>query len=199
MNGDIWLYSGITSANADESNLGFVLVNMRTHEAMKIATAGANEISAMKSAQSEVKNYGYEATFPLLINVKGNPIYMMALKDNGLIKMYAMVSAIDYQKVTTVSSDESLNDLLKKTLSMLGNSGDISDESLKDATINVKNVQTVNVDGNTIYYIQSDTDEVFKITFSTKYENQLVFLKPKDKLTIRYVDSEGIKNIKDIK
>ena len=198
-NGDIWLYSGITSANADESNLGFVLVNMRTHEAMKIATAGANEISAMKSAQSEVKNYGYEATFPLLINVKGNPIYMMALKDNGLIKMYAMVSAIDYQKVTTVSSDESLNDLLKKTLSMLGNSGDISDESLKDATINVKNVQTVNVDGNTIYYIQSDTDEVFKITFSTKYENQLVFLKPKDKLTIRYVDSEGIKNIKDIK
>ena len=109
--GDIWLYSGITSANADESNLGFVLVNLRTHEAMKIATAGANEISAMKSAQSEVKNYGYESTFPLLINIKGNPVYLMSLKDNGLIKMYATVSAVDYQKVATVSSDEGLDAL----------------------------------------------------------------------------------------
>ena len=60
--GDIWLYTGITSANADESNIGFVLVNMRTHEAMRIKTAGANETSAMKSAESEVKNYGYQST-----------------------------------------------------------------------------------------------------------------------------------------
>ena len=50
--GDIWLYTGITSANADESNIGFVLVNMRTHEAMRIKTAGANETSAMKSTVS---------------------------------------------------------------------------------------------------------------------------------------------------
>lgn len=199
-NGDIWLYSGITSANSDESNLGFVLVNMRTHEAMKIATAGANEVSAMQSAQSEVKNYGYTATFPLLTNVKGNPVYLMSLKDNGLIKMYAMVSAIDYQKVATVSSDESLNDLLKKTVTILGTSGEsVNNDTVKEAEITVKNVQMVNVEGTTLYYIQSDKDEIFKITFSTKYENQLVFLKPQDKLTISYIDTEGIKTIKEIK
>lgn len=200
-NGDIWLYSGITSANSDESNLGFVLVNLRTHEAMKIATAGANEVSAMKSAQSEVKNYGYESTFPLLINIKGNPVYLMSLKDNGLIKMYATVSAVDYQKVATVSSEEGLDALFKKTLNVLGTSGDdtISKDSLKEVEITVKGVQTINLEGTTLYYIQSEKGDIFKIPFATKYESQLVFLKDGDKLKISYVDAEGIKTIKEIK
>lgn len=200
-NGDIWLYSGITSANSDESNLGFVLVNLRTHEAMKIATAGANEVSAMKSAQSEVKNYGYESTFPLLINIKGNPVYLMSLKDNGLIKMYATVSAVDYQKVATVSSEEGLDALFKKTLNVLGTSGDdtISKDSLKEVEITVKGVQTINLEGTTLYYIQSEKGDIFKIPFATKYESQLVFLKDGDKLKISYVDADGIKTIKEIK
>lgn len=200
-NGDIWLYSGLTSANADESNLGFVLVNLRTHEAMKIATAGANEKSAMKSAQSEVKNYGYQSTFPLLINIKGNPVYLMSLKDNGLIKMYATVSAVDYQKVATVYTDEGLDALFKKTLNLLGSGSEdtISKESLKTADITVAGVEKINMDGNTIYYIQSDKGDVYKISFTTKYENQLVFLKAGDKLNISYIDAEGIKTIKEIK
>lgn len=200
-NGDIWLYSGLTSANADESNLGFVLVNLRTHEAMKIATAGANEKSAMKSAQSEVKNYGYQSTFPLLINIKGNPVYLMSLKDNGLIKMYATVSAVDYQKVATVYTDEGLDALFKKTLNLLGSGSEdsISKDSLKTADITVAGVEKINMDGNTIYYIQSEKGDIYKISFTTKYENQLVFLKNGDKLKISYIDAEGIKTIKELK
>lgn len=200
--GDIWLYSGITSANSDESNLGFVLVNLRTHESMKIATAGANETSAMKSAQSTVKNFGYQATFPLLTNMKGNPVYLMALKDNGLIKMYATVSAVDYQKVATVSSDEGLDTLFKKTLNLLGTSGgseNIAADSLKEANITVKGIEKIFVEGNTIYYIQADNKQSYKISFSTKYENQLVFLKVGDKLNIKYIDTDGIKTIKEVK
>lgn len=198
--GDIWLYTGITSANADESNLAFVLVNLRTHEAMKIKSAGANETSAMKSAESEVKNYGYQSTFPLLINIKGNPVYLMSLKDNGLIKMYATVSAVDYQKVATVYSDEGLDSLVKKTLNVLGSSGeDISEESLKKAEITVADIQRLNVEGNTIYYIKAEDGNAYKISFATKYENQLAFLKVGDKLSISYVDTEGIKTIKTIK
>lgn len=200
-NGDIWLYSGLTSANADESNLGFVLVNLRTHEAMKIATAGANEKSAMKSAQSEVKNYGYQSTFPLLINIKGNPVYLMSLKDNGLIKMYATVSAVDYQKVATVYTDEGLDALFKKTLNLLGSGSEdsISKESLKTEDITVAGVEKINMAGNTIYYIQSEKGDIYKISFTTKYENQLVFLKTGDKLKISYIDAEGIKTIKELK
>ena len=182
-------------------NLGFVLVNLRTHEAMKIATAGANETSAMKSAQSEVKNYGYQSTFPLLINVKGNPVYLMSLKDNGLIKMYATVSAVDYQKVATVYTDEGLDTLLKKTLELLGTGSNdtLSEESLKEADITVSAVEKINIDGTTTYYIQSDAGDIYKILFSTKYEEQLVFLKANDHLKITYIDSDGIKTIKEIK
>lgn len=198
--GDIWLYTGITSANSDESNVGFALVNLRTHEAMRISTAGANETSAMKSAESEVKNYGYTSTFPLLINIKGNPVYLMSLKDNGLIKMYATVSAIDYQKVATVYSDEGLDLLAKKTLNELGTSGeDVSEESTKKVDIVVSEVERLLVDGNTIYYIKAEDGSMYKINFATKYENQLAFLKAGNTLSITYVDTEGIKTIKSMK
>lgn len=198
--GDIWLYSGITSANSDQSNLGFVLVNMRTHEAMKIATAGANETSAMESAQSEVKNYGYTATFPLLINVKNNPVYLMSLKDNGLIKMYAMVSAVDYQKVATVSSDESMDTLLKGMLNVLGSSGeDISEDSLTTKDIKVKSISILNVEGTSVYYIQSEEDELFKVSFAIKFEDRLAFLKAGDTLSISYIETDGIQTIRELK
>ena len=198
--GDIWLYSGITSANSDESNLGFVLVNLRTHEAMKIKTAGANETSAMKSAQSEVKNYGYESTFPLLINVKGNPVYLMSLKDNGIIKMYATVSAIDYQKVATVNSDEGLNELLKETIALLGASSDdvVNKDSLEEAIITVSDIEKLMLDGTTIYYLRDENGAVYKITFSAKYENELVFLTVGKQLKITYMDQEGIKQIRSL-
>lgn len=197
--GDIWLYSGITSVNADEANLGFVLVNLRTHETMRIKSPGANELSAMSSAEAEVKNYGYESTFPLLINIKGNPMYLMSLKDNGLIKMYATVSAVDYQKVASVMSDEGLDVLMKKTLNMLGESVDqISKETLKKQSIQVESLQRILYEGDTIYYIQASDGSLFKINFNTKYEERLAFLKPQDTLTISYVDSEGIKTIREI-
>jgi len=119
--GDIWLYTGITSVTKDSSNLGFILVNLRTHEAQRINAPGADETSAMKSAQDEVKNYGYESTFPVLVNVNGNPTYLMSLRSSagddsatGVIKMYAMVDATDYQKVATVSVEEGLDTLKKQ-------------------------------------------------------------------------------------
>lgn len=197
--GDIWLYSGITSVNSDESNLGFVLVNMRTHEAMKIATAGANETSAMKSAEAEVKNYGYQSTFPLLINLNGNPVYLMSLKDNGLIKMYAMVSAIDYQKVATISSDESFESLAKSMLNVLDSLDEnINPDQLKEADITVSAVEKVNLEGTTWYYIESESKDIFKVAFQSRYEDTLVFLKKGDVLHISYVDNEGIKQIKGI-
>lgn len=87
------LYTGITSVVGDQSNIGFILVNQRTKEAKYYAIAGAEEYSAMHSAQGAVQQYGYQATFPLLLNVSGQPTYFMALKDSSsLVKMYAMVN-----------------------------------------------------------------------------------------------------------
>lgn len=97
---DVWLYTGVTSATGDESIVGFVLVNQRTAEAHFYSCAGATESSAMQSAEGQVQNLRYEATFPILINVNNTPTYFMALKDNaGLVKKYAMVDIQSYQNV----------------------------------------------------------------------------------------------------
>lgn len=197
--GDIWLYSGITSANADESNLGFVLVNMRTHEAMKIKTAGANETSAMKSAEAEVKNYGYVSTFPLLINIQGNPVYLMSLKDNGLIKMYAMVSAIDYQKVVTINSDESFLTLTDKMLKVLGVKEIVEEKNTEEKTIYVSEIETAMIDGNTWYYLKDKDNKVYKCKLTTDVEDVLVFLKPKTEIKVLFVPSNGIQEITQFK
>lgn len=197
--GDIWLYSGLTSATKDAANLGFVLVNTRTHESLKISTPGANETSAMSSAEGEVKNYGYKSTFPLLVNIKGNPVYLMSLKDDaGLIKMYATVSAIDYQKVTVVSADEGIKELIDKTLISFGDNNVIDDKKLIAKDIIVSNVEKVLVNDTTMYYILSSENEKFKIKFDTKYEDKLVFLKSGDVLKIKYVSGEAYNTIKKI-
>ena len=51
MDGDVWVYTGVTSVNGDQSNIGFVLMNSRTAESKYFAIAGAEEHSAMSSAE----------------------------------------------------------------------------------------------------------------------------------------------------
>ncbi len=95
---DVWVYTGVTSVNADQSNVGFVLMNQRTMETRYYQMEGAIEDSAMSSAEGKVQNLGYRSTFPLLLNIDGEATYFMALKDAaGLVKMYAMVNVQQYQ------------------------------------------------------------------------------------------------------
>lgn len=97
---DVWVYTGVTSVSGDQSNVGFVLMNQRTMETKFYAIEGATEFSAMDSAEGQVQNLKYKATFPLLLNISGEPTYFIALKDNaGLVKKYAMVNIQKYQVV----------------------------------------------------------------------------------------------------
>ena len=102
---DVYLYTGITSVISDESNIGFILTNMRTKETKFYKVAGAEENSAMESAKGQVQQMNYTSTFPLLINLNGKPTYLVSLKDNaGLVKMYGFVDVVDYQKVVVTDS-----------------------------------------------------------------------------------------------
>lgn len=195
--GDIWIYSGITSANSDAANLGFVLVNLRTHEARMITSAGANEVSAMSSAEGNVKNYGYHATFPLLVNVSDKPVYLMSLKDDaGLIKMYAMVDATDYQKVSTVSIDEGL-EALKETF--VGESlDDINVDQLLEKTIIIKTLRFINVEGNTIVYLSDEEGYNYKLEVNEDNVDALGFIEVGDEVTIYYAEAH-LNLIKDLK
>ena len=99
----------MTSANADESNPGFILENMRTGEITKYSLASATEESARESAEGAVQEKSYKATFPILINLNDKPLYIMGLKDNaGLVKEYALVDAVEYQNVIVATTVEEL-------------------------------------------------------------------------------------------
>ncbi len=97
---DVWVYTGVTSVSGDKSNVGFVLMNQRTMETRYYVCDGAQERSAMDSAEGQVQNLKYQAAFPLLLNISDQPTYFMALKDGaGLVKKYAMVNVQKYQTV----------------------------------------------------------------------------------------------------
>lgn len=155
---DVWVYSGVTSATADNSIIGFVLINQRTAESKFYPVAGATEESAMSSAEGQVQNLKYEATFPLLINVDNQPTYFMALKDNaGLVKKYAMIDIQRYQNVAVGDTLEETEKSYKKMLRANGVSTD--DDSGKatktdgTATGTISLISPVVLDGNSHYYV----------------------------------------------
>ncbi len=161
MNDDVYVYTGITSANADQSNLGFLLCNMRTKEAKYYVAPGATEEAAKLSAMGVVQDLGYLATFPLLLNIAGEPTYFIPLKDaTELVKMYAMVNVAQYQVVatgTTVSSCE------KAYIQMMNEKGlgDKVELPKTEATGTISEIRTAVLEGTTYYFLRLNNSTVF--------------------------------------
>ncbi len=160
---DVWVYTGVTSATADNSIVGFVLVNQRTAESHYYAVAGATEDSAMDSAEGQVQNLRYTATFPLLINVANQPTYFMALKDGaGLVKKFAM---IDIQRYQNVAVGDTVADCQKSYEALLATNGAISGADMAasntyaSASGNIRTIYQAVVDGNSHFYITLEGDD----------------------------------------
>lgn len=182
-NDDIYLYTGITSATQDESNIGFILTNLRTKETHFYKVPGAEEYSAMASALGQVQQMSYTSSFPLLINLNNRPTYLMSLKDNaGLVKMYAFVDVEDYQKVSVTDISEGITSASLKYLSKYNSS------SLIEKEITIKEINSVLIDGNTYYYIK-DNDSKYRVSIKID-ENNLPFVKINDTLLVKYKDGE---------
>lgn len=111
MNDDVWVYTGVTSSESDNSNFGFILCNQRTKETRYYANGGAMETSAKESAEGSVQNYGYRAIFPILLDIENQPTYFMSLYDaNYIVKGYALVNLDDKTLVGTGLTDTSKSD-----------------------------------------------------------------------------------------
>lgn len=162
---DVWVYTGITSVSGDESNVGFVLMNQRTMECRYYEIPGAQEYSAMASAEGQVQNLGYRSTFPLLLNISGEPTYFMALKDDaGLVKKYAMVNIKKYQNVaigdTVAACEKAYNTMLKQSGIKVADSAQALSVSGKISRI----AQGV-VEGNSHYYLMLEGHgEIFDVS-----------------------------------
>ncbi len=157
---DVWVYTGVTSATADNSIIGFVLVNQRTQESHFYSVSGATEESAMSSAEGQVQNLRYVATFPLLINVANQPTYFMALKDGaGLVKKFAMVDIQRYQNVAvgdTVADTQKSYEALLATNGVDTSAGGTMDTLTKTGAIRTM-AQAV-LEGNSHFYVTLEGD-----------------------------------------
>lgn len=190
MDDDIYLYTGITSVQNDESNLGFILSNLRTKETVFYSAPGAEEYSAMASAEGQVQEMDYESTFPLLINLNGRATYLVSLKDNaGLVKKYAFIDVQDYQKVYVADVKVGIkkaSELYLDAFNLDSNAG------TKERVMKISSITTASIDGNTIYYIVDEEKNKYSASI-TVAKNVLPFLKVGSICNITY--TEGNVNI----
>ncbi|MDE5670194.1 MAG: CvpA family protein [Eubacterium sp.] len=181
---DVWVYTGVTSAESDSSNFGFILCNQRTKETRYYQNGGAMENAAQRSAQDAVQNYGYKAIFPILLDIEGKPTYFMSLYgSSNTVKGYALVNLDDKTLVgtglldnTNKSDAQALNAAVENYIyalqdkGIIGNDVDLDDyivddnkqpDEEKPAETNgntvkgkVSSIKTSVNNGNTVYYLE---------------------------------------------
>ncbi|NMA86944.1 MAG: hypothetical protein GX968_06435 [Tissierellia bacterium] len=197
---DVYLYTGMTSVGADESNVGFVLVNLRTKETKFYKMSSAEEFSAMESAEGAVQEKGYISTFPILLNIDGKPTYFMSLKDEaGLVKLYALVDAQNYQKV---SIGTTVNNVVSTHVGRDITAPSAEEDTEPTETLNVKgkiiNIESVVMNGNTHYYIILDNNENIFIA-NINISEKLPFLETDDEIEIEYYEKDGLNKVVKLK
>ncbi len=217
---DVWLYTGVTSVTSDDSIVGFAIINQRTKEAVFQRIAGTTENGAQKSAESIVSDKGWEATFPVLLNIDGEATYFMALKDNSVVKSFAMVSVERVQDAVRSEDDANpdieacLKAYVNKVKASSGlvlnidynailpdsigggestNSGDTTsntESTIASVTGVITDIRTAVENGNSVYYIALDGKAVY-YSMSAVDDNNVVILNVGDTVTINYKTQEG--------
>lgn len=175
LNDDVYMYTGVTSISSDQSIIGFVLSDLRTKETKYYQVSGALEMTAQTSAEGAVQQYSYSATFPLLLNISGEPTYFMALKDSSeLVKMYAMVNV---KQSTIVGTGYNLTECTENYAAELKRNGvnvdiDVDEMGAKDdptATApeteeisgKITEIRSVVTGGETYFYLKLDAGSMF--------------------------------------
>ena len=197
---DVWYFTGVTSVTADESNIGFILSCARTGEYKFYPVIGAEEYSAMGAAEGEVQEKGYDASFPALVNIAGEPTYIMVLKDaNQLVKLYALVNVEQYNLVATGETQASAISAYIKLLSQNGVDTSGSENNTENVTeITVADVQVRILSGVTYYYLTAEDGKVYRVEFNEANEG-IFFVKEGSamKLSATINEKTGIYTVYD--
>ena len=216
MDDDVWVYTGVTSSEADASNFGFILCNQRTKELRYYQKGGAMESSAQESAADAVQNYGYRAIFPILLDIEGQPTYFMSLYgDSYTVKGYALVNLDDKTIVgtglldTEKSDVNALNAAVENYIAALKDKNkvdinanaddykvtddntsvtDTINDDAKTVTGVVTDVKTAVNNGNTVYYLQIENKYYY---ISVNECMNVLLVNAGDTVTVTYTtDSE---------
>mgnify|MGYP000575745675 FL=1 len=217
-NDDVWMYTGVTSVTSDQSIIGFVLVNQRTKEADFYNVTGGTEYSAQQAAEGRVMDLGYTATFPLLLNIGGEPTYFLSLKDpkNQIVQQYALINVANYNnnKMGVTGTDLSkclasyIESLKEKGITVDINPDDVvtpgtnedktPDTSKLTASGTIADIRTAVMGGESYYYIKLDSNEAYFAIAASKEEG-VVILNRGDSVTVTYSGEGSIINADSIK
>ena len=152
----------------------------------------------MGSAEGKVQHLGYKATFPLLLNISGEPTYFLALKDAaGLVKSYAMVNVKQYQ---IVSIGDSILDCEQNYIELLKSSNITSVDTsvLPEASGIIEKISEVVVEGDTHYYIVLKNDDAIYDVLVSDYIN-IIKYRENEKITFNYIEGKDLNTVLEIK
>lgn len=208
---DVWMYTGVTSVNGDQSNVGFVLANQRTMETNYYKVEGATETSAMSSAEGQVQNLKYKATFPLLLNIADEPTYFIALKDDaGLVKKYAMVNVQKYQIVAIGDSVSLCEENYLELLLSNGVKEAVKDtREIETATGKITKIAQAVIEGTSHYYLMLEgSDDIFDtsvidfidvVKYEVGQEVTIEYRKGEKSHTVMSLTVDNVKTEKEMK
>jgi len=202
---DVFMYTGVTSANTeDNSIIGFVLVNQRTKGTVFYKMEGATESSAKAAAEGLVSAYKWQATFPLLINISGQPTYFLALKDDSkVVQGFSMVNVAQYNKIKVWG--KTLADCTAQYLQALKDNGvDLTNPNLpvdpgnelpgpggvQTAAGTITDIRDVVINGNTTFYFQLDGGDTY-YTITAAQAPEVVLYGKGMVVAITYLPAEG--------
>lgn len=187
IDGKPYLYTGLTSVQSDQSTVGMMIVSLQDKSSYFYKLTGATERAAMASSEGQVQQYQYSATFPVLLNVYGEPTYFMTLKDaEGLVKQYAYVSVENYD---VVGIGDTVRAARNDYYNSLKDTGKLVREDTTDIKAQTKVVERINIiDG--IAYIKFENDEYFYMC-ETDLSTELLLTEPGDKITFKISSVSG--------
>lgn len=181
IDGEPYYYTGMTSVQSDESTVGLMMVSLKTRQSIFYKLTGATESAAISSAEGQVQQYGYRASFPIFLNVYDEPTYFMPLKDQeGLIKQYSFVSVENYNIVGIGNTyDEAKLNYYEKL-----KENNIVTNASTDESVDVEGeIERINYIGDNVYIKIKGDESIY--TAEVKSNRMFLLAITGDKVTVK--------------
>ena len=168
--GELYYFTGLTSAGSDESTIGFVYMNTRTKETKLYKFPGATEQAAMNKVLTLLPQNNIYTSFPIPINVADTPTYFIAIKgEDGRILRHVFMSV---QQLEVYGIEETKAKAYTEYLLRLGTS---NVDALQNVSGTITKITSYVVDGNTVYWVELDNDKLYLINVSTFNNDTMMF------------------------
>lgn len=173
--GELFYFTGLTSAGNDESTIGFIYANMRTKETKLFRFPGATEAAAMNKALTLIPQNNISTSFPIPLNVEGIPTYFILIKgEDGRILRYVYIKIQDLEFYTI--SETSKIDAYNRYLVKLNEDDDTVSTSVS-GTINA--ITSYVIGGNTVYWLEINA-ELYLVNVANFTEQEMRYFISKD-------------------